>query len=107
MCINSSFYSLFDTYLHSKETGLQNNVLILSKDEVYIDQSGNVHIDQSGNGYIDQSGNGYIDQSGNIDIDQSGNTKLDFKVLIYQDIYRPEHLSSKYIKTFIVFIIKT
>jgi hypothetical protein len=99
MCINSSFYSLFDTYLHSKETGLQNNVLILSKDEVYIDQSGNVH--------IDQSGNGYIDQSGNIDIDQSGNTKLDFKVLIYQDIYRPEHLSSKYIKTFIVFIIKT
>jgi hypothetical protein len=99
MCINSSFYSLFDTYLHSKETGLQNNVLILSKDEVYIDQSGNVH--------IDQSGKGYIDQSGNIDIDQSGNTKLDFKVLIYQDIYRPEHLSSKYIKTFIVFIIKT
>jgi hypothetical protein len=43
------------------------NVLILSKDEVYIDQSGNI----------------YIDQSGNIYIDQSGNTKLVFK-----DIYR-------------------
>jgi hypothetical protein len=33
------------------------NALILSKDEVYIDQSGNVYIDQSGNVYIDQSGN--------------------------------------------------
>jgi hypothetical protein len=40
------------------------NVLILNKDEVYIDQSGNVYIDES------------------------GNTKLVFKVLIYQDIYR-------------------
>jgi hypothetical protein len=56
-------------------------ILILSKDEVYIDQSGNVYIYQS------------------------GNTKLVFKVLIYQDIYRPEHLSSKYVKTFIVSII--
>jgi hypothetical protein len=64
-------------------------ILILSKDEVYIDQSGNV----------------YIDQSGNVYIYQSGNTKLVFKVLIYQDIYRPEHLSSKYVKTFIVSII--
>jgi hypothetical protein len=91
-------------------------VLILSKDEVYIDQSGNVH----------------IDQSGNVHIDQSGNAKLFLKVnhyqeMYYQDIYRPEHLlskfiktckisfkykktyeiSSKYIKTFIVFITKT
>jgi hypothetical protein len=39
-------------------------ILILIKDEVYIDQSGNVYIDQS------------------------GNTKLVFKVLNYQDIYR-------------------
>jgi hypothetical protein len=61
-------------------------VFILSKDEVYIDQSGNV--------YIDQSGNVYIDQSGNIYIDQSGNTKLVFKLLKYQEIYRPEHMSS-------------
>jgi hypothetical protein len=60
---------------------------MLSKDEVYIDQSGNV--------YIDQSGNVYIDQSGNVYIDESGNTKLVFKTLKYQDIYRPEHLSSK------------
>jgi hypothetical protein len=64
------------------------NVLIMSKDEVYIDQSGNV----------------YIDQSGNVYIDQSGNTKLIFKVFNYQemycqDIYRPEHLPSKYIRT--------
>jgi hypothetical protein len=49
----------------------------------------------------------YIDQSGNVYIDESGNTKLVFKVLKYQDIYRPEHLSSKYIKTFIVFIMAT
>jgi hypothetical protein len=91
------------------------NVLILSKAEVYIDQSGNVHIDQSGNVYIDQSGNVYIDQSGNVHIDQSGNvhidqsgnvyidqsgnTKLVFKVInnqemYFQDIHRPEHLSS-------------
>jgi hypothetical protein len=33
--------------------------------------------------------------------------KLVYKVLIYQDIYRPEHLSSKYVKPFIVFIMKT
>jgi hypothetical protein len=72
---------------------------MLSKDEVYIDQSGNVYIDQSGNVYIDQSGNVYIDQSGNVYIDQSGNTKLVFRVLNYQDIYRREHLSSTYIKT--------
>jgi hypothetical protein len=44
----------------------------MSKDEVYIDPSGNV--------YIDPSGNVYIDQSGNVYIDQSGNTKLVFKV---------------------------
>jgi hypothetical protein len=74
-------------------------ILILSKDEVYIDQSGNV--------YIDQSGNVYIDQSGNVYIDQSGNTKLVFKVIFDQDIYRPEHLSSKHVKTFIVFIMNT
>jgi hypothetical protein len=65
----------------------------MSKDEVYIDQSGNV----------------YIEQSGNVYIDQSGNTKLVFKVFNYQemyyqemycqDIYRPEHLPSKYIMT--------
>jgi hypothetical protein len=36
----------------------------------------------------------YIDQSGNVYIDESGNTKLVFKVLKYQDIYCPEHLSS-------------
>jgi hypothetical protein len=69
--------------------------LILGKDEVYIDQSGNVYIDESGNVYIDQSGNVYIDESGNVYIDQSGKKKLVFKVLKYQDIYRPEHLSSK------------
>jgi hypothetical protein len=67
----------------------------MSKDEVYIDQSGNV----------------YIDRSRNIYIDQSGNTKLVFKVfnyqeMHYQDIYRPEHLLSKFIKTFIVVIYK-
>jgi hypothetical protein len=33
--------------------------------------------------------------------------KLVFKVHKYQDIYRPEHLSSKYVKTFIVFIMAT
>jgi hypothetical protein len=36
----------------------------------------------------------YIDQSGNVYIDQSGNTKLVFKEFNYQDIYRLEHLSS-------------
>jgi hypothetical protein len=49
------------------------NVLILSKDDVYIDRSGNV----------------YIDRSGNVYIDQSGNTKLVFKDihrLYYEDI---------------------
>jgi hypothetical protein len=40
------------------------NLLMLSKDEVYIDQSGNIYIDQS------------------------GNTKLVFKVIFDQDIYR-------------------
>jgi hypothetical protein len=65
-------------------------VLILSKEEVYIDQSGNV--------YIDQSGNVYIDQSGNVYIDQSRNTKLIYKVLNYQEfhnhgIHRSEHSS--------------
>jgi hypothetical protein len=99
------------------------NLLILSKDEVYIDRSGNVYIDRSGNVYIDRSGNVYIDrsgnvyidrsgnvyidQSGNVYIDRSGNTKLVLKVLKYQDNYRPEHLSSEYVKTFIVFIMKT
>jgi hypothetical protein len=91
------------------------NLLILSKDEVYIDRSGNVYIDRSGNVYIDRSGNVYIDRSGNVYIDQSGNvyidrsgnTKLVLKVLKYQDNYRPEHLSSEYVKTFIVFIMKT
>jgi hypothetical protein len=55
-------------------------ILILSKDKVYIDRSGNVYIDQS------------------------GNPKLVFKVIhyqemFYQDNYRPEQLSAKYMKT--------
>jgi hypothetical protein len=63
--------------------------LILSKDEVYIDQSGNVYIDQSGNVYIDQSGNVYIDQSGNAELVFK---VLNFQEMNYQDIHRPEHL---------------
>jgi hypothetical protein len=107
-CISRLVYSILKINWFAKND-LQ-IVLILSKDKVYIDQSGNVYIDQSGNVYIDQSGNVYIDQSGNVYIDQSGNvyidqsgnvyidqsgnTKLVFKVFKYQDIYRLEHLSS-------------
>jgi hypothetical protein len=93
-CISRLVYSILKINWFAKND-LQ-IVLILSKDKVYIDQSGNVYIDQSGNVYIDQSGNVYIDQSGNVYIDQSGNvyidqsgnTKLVFKVFKYQDIYR-------------------